>query len=346
MYSLGLVREAFHGLFMSGKFYASVAAPVGGAAGTAAPRLKPVSVPAYLAGTGAGIVLLLALFEPLTSGGLNLPGRLIFFALHFGPALVLAWMLSGWIFGQRATRQVPPWVLLAAVGFVTGFVLAPWSVMLESLFGVVELDEAPAAAAVSAGSAFLVELRDDLFAVPPQAAAIWLAINLAIAWRLHVNTGRPEDAATPAAALAADASTPSSSLFARIPARYGREVIYLEAQEHYLRVVLVGGVQLLLHGLANAVRELESGGVTGMQVHRSYWVNWAHVQSIVIDSSGGMCELDGGVRIPISRRRRAAAKAAFDAYPGPSGAGAHTMLPKSRGADPHYSENASSSPSA
>jgi hypothetical protein len=69
-------------------------------------------------------------------------------------------------------------VLLAVAGLATGFVLAPWSVLLESFFGVVELDEAPAAAAASAsaGSAFQAELRDDLLAVPPKAAAIWLAI--------------------------------------------------------------------------------------------------------------------------------------------------------------------------
>jgi hypothetical protein len=187
----------------------------------------------------------------------------------------------------------------------------------------------------SAGSAFLVELRDDLFAVPPKAAAIWLAINLTIAWRLDVNTGGPEDAAPPAAVPAADESTPSSSLFARIPARYGREVIYLEAQEHYLRVVLVGGVQLLLHGLANAVRELETGGAAGMQVHRSYWVNWAHVHSIIINGSGGFCELKGDVRIPISRRRKATARAAFDAYTGHSAAGAPTILPANGGSESH-----------
>jgi DNA-binding LytR/AlgR family response regulator len=96
----------------------------------------------------------------------------------------------------------------------------------------------------------------------------------------------------------------------------GRDVIYMEAQEHYLRVVLVGGEQLLLHGLANAIRELEVSGAGGMQVHRSYWVNWAHVRRVVADSGGGYCELAGGIRIPVSRRRAAAVRAAFHAFPG------------------------------
>lgn len=302
------------------------------------PRLKPASVPAYLAGAGAGIVLLLALFEPATSNGLNLLGRLLFFALHIGPALALAWVLSGWLFGRRSLRNARPWLLLAVAGFVVGLVLAPWSVLLESIFGVVELDETPT---LVSSSPILNELLDDLLGVPPKAAAIWLALNLAIAWRLHVNTGQPayggrtppvpasepavDGSASPAEraaptdpqAFAGDAVAPS--LFARIPARYGRDVIYLEAQEHYLRVVLAGGEQLLLHGLANAMRELEAGGAAGMQVHRSYWVNWAHVRRVVANSGGGYCELASGVRIPISRRRAAAARAAHHAYPGQGG---------------------------
>ena len=290
-----------------------------------APRLKPVSVPVYLAGTGAGIVLVLALFEPLMSGGLNLPGRLLFFALHMGPALALAWALSGWLFGLRAARRVSPWVLLALAGFATGVVLAPWSVLLESFFGVIELDDPVTTGAAPAGSAFTAELREELVAVPPKAAAIWLAINLAIAWRLHANTGRPEAIdQPPGEPSAAAGEAAGSSLFARIPARYGRDVIYLEAQEHYLRVVLARGEQLLLHGLAHAIRELEADGTAGMQVHRSYWVNWAHVERIVADSGGGACELHGGVRIPVSRRRAAAARAAFHAHPGgPAGDGRH-----------------------
>ncbi|MFN9899173.1 MAG: LytTR family DNA-binding domain-containing protein, partial [bacterium] len=89
-------------------------------------------------------------------------------------------------------------------------------------------------------------------------------------------------------------------------------MLYVEAQEHYLRVVLTGGEHLVLHGLSNAVRELEAGGAAGMQVHRSYWVAWRHVERVVADSTGGYCELTGGLRIPVSRRRARSVREAFD----------------------------------
>lgn len=320
---------------MSGKIFSRAAPPAATVDGPSdpasalAPRLKPVSVPAYLAGTGAGIVLLLALFQPVISGGLNLPERVLFFALHMGPALALAWVLSGWLFGLRAARGVPPWLLLVLAGLATGLVLAPWSVLLEALFGVVEPDEQVGAAAAGAG--FVVELRQELLVVPPKAAAIWLAVNLAISWRLHVNTGGTEMAAPAVAARSPGPQAPAASLLARIPARLGRDVVYLEAQEHYLRVVLTGGEHLVLHGLSNAVRELEAGGAAGMQVHRSYWVNWAHVQRVDIDSGGGYCELAGGVRIPVSRRRAAAARTAYHEYPRAAGADTPEAPPASRG---------------
>ena len=71
---------------------------------------------------------------------------------------------------------------------------------------------------------------------------------------------------------------------------------------------------LLLSGLANAVRELAAHGFDGMQVHRSYWINWAHVRRLMVNSNGGFCELESGLRIPVSRRRAAAVQAAFDDY--------------------------------
>jgi len=276
----------------------------------AIPKLKPISVPIYLAGIGGGIVLLLTMFEPLISAGLSLPGRLIFFALHIMPGLVIAWAITGWLFGLNSTRHLTPWVLIAIAGFFTGIVLAPWSVLLESLFGVIEMNESFTSPPIADSSSFLAELRDDLFAVPPKAALTWMAINLTIVWQLQIKTSIRDTPQVPVN----NGMQLETSLFTRIPARLGRDVIYLEAQEHYLRIVLAGGELLLLQGMANAILELETEGVKGIQVHRSYWVNLAHVKRILADSRGGYCELSSDVRIPISRRRATIVRAAFHSF--------------------------------
>jgi hypothetical protein len=275
-----------------------------------APHLKPVSVPVYIAGIGMGIVILLTLFEPLISGGLNLPLRFLFFFSHIAPALPFAWVFTGWLHNLPLTRRLPSWWLLAIAGWVTGIVLAPWSVFLELLFGV--SDDLTVTSPFETGF-FWSELLLELWIVPLKTTTIWVLINLAIIWRLHVKTEAIPALEKLSTTLDGD-NTPADTFFSRIPARFGRDVIYMEAQEHYLRVVLVGGEELLLYGLANAVRELAAHGFDGMQVHRSYWINWAHVRRLMVNSNGGFCELESGLRIPVSRRRAAAVQAAFDDY--------------------------------
>ena len=276
-------------------------------------KLKPVSVPVFLAGVAGSIALMLALFEPKISGELGFLSRLLFFALHICPAFAIAWPLTGWLFSLKFSRGVWPWLLVAAAGFLTGLVLAPWSVVLEHLFNIVETNSAMLGATSDAPLHFWSEVAEDLLAVPPKATAVWLAVNSAIAWRMQLNSGVRE--ATPQAQIPPVPPAETTSLFARVPARMGRDVLFLEAQEHYLRIVLVGGEQLLLHGLANAILEIDANGTKGMLVHRSYWVSWSHVVRVVVDSGGGYAELDNGARIPVSRRRASAVRAAFDSLP-------------------------------
>lgn len=277
-------------------------------------KLKPVSVPAFLAGIAGGIALLLALFEPRISGELDFLSRLLFFALHIGPAFAIAWPLTGWLFSLKLASRVWPWLTVAVAGLLTGLVVAPWSVILEHLFNVVETSGAMLGGVTAeADPHFWGEIIEDLLSVPPKTTAVWLAVNSAVAWRMELTSGTRALTPQPLVPLLPPAE--ATSLFARVPARMGRDVIFLESQEHYLRIVLVGGEQLLLHGLANAIMEVDVDGTKGMLVHRSYWVSWAHVVRVVVDSTGGYAELTNGARIPVSRRRASAVRVAFDNSP-------------------------------
>lgn len=106
------------------------------------------------------------------------------------------------------------------------------------------------------------------------------------------------------------------ALLDRLPARLGRDIVHLEAQQHYLRVVTARGEHLLLHGLAPAVAELARRGVAGMQIHRSLWVAWAHVERLDQRPGSPAVVLRDGRRLPIGRRRLRAVAEAWRQWPG------------------------------
>jgi hypothetical protein len=93
----------------------------------------------------------------------------------------------------------------------------------------------------------------------------------------------------------------SSAFLRRIPANLGTELLYLyiEVEDHYLRVHTPLGSDLLLFRLADAVAGLEPA--LGRQVHRSYWVARHAVASIERDGHRARLVLTTGAKIPVSR---------------------------------------------
>jgi hypothetical protein len=70
--------------------------------------LRVISPLQYLIGVACLLIVTLALLEPASSAGLNLPHRAFFWFLHLVPATMLAWVISGWLFNTRASRHVSP----------------------------------------------------------------------------------------------------------------------------------------------------------------------------------------------------------------------------------------------
>jgi hypothetical protein len=114
----------------------------------------------------------------------------------------------------------------------------------------------------------------------------------------------PAARGSPALPLQAKAATarvlPGGSAFLRrIPARLGTELLYIEVEDHYLRVHTNLGSDLLLFRLSDAVAELDP--MFGRQVHRSYWVAERAVAAIERDGYRTRIVLTTGVQIPVSR---------------------------------------------
>ncbi len=90
--------------------------------------------------------------------------------------------------------------------------------------------------------------------------------------------------------------------FSRLPDHLGTDLIYLQMEDHYLRAVTKAGNALILMRFRDAMNEV--AGISGIQVHRSYWVASAHI--VKFSRTGRRLELimSNDARIPVSSSYR------------------------------------------
>jgi len=94
----------------------------------------------------------------------------------------------------------------------------------------------------------------------------------------------------------------------RIPIRLGRDLLCLQAEDHYVRVYTAVGDDLILHRFSDSIQELD--GLEGLQVHRSWWIARAAVADVIRrDRKTWLC-LKNGLEVPVSRTYLAAVKEA------------------------------------
>lgn len=77
------------------------------------------------------------------------------------------------------------------------------------------------------------------------------------------------------------------------------KLLALSVADHYVDIVTDRGKALVLMRFADAIRE--TGGVAGLQIHRSHWV--AREAVVRSHRAGGklLLELSNGLRLPVSR---------------------------------------------
>lgn len=267
------------------------------------------------------LVIAFTTMQPVSAGGTNVYSRFLFFSLHIFPAVFLAWKISGFLFNQSFSSRVSPWVLLAIAGAISGFLLAPMSVFLEIVFGVVDYSEMPTKKLEYSLASFMGELEGEWFAVVPKTTIFWPLMNSMLAWKYSSNQSSsgtnpvkpdenpdPEniDQADPDASenRKADSAAFTSAFIQSLPGNLGKDVIYLRSEEHYLKVVTTLGENLILYGLKNAIHDLEKLQVNGLLVHRSYWVSMKHIVKVDVESGLPKVHLSNGFKVPISRRKR------------------------------------------
>ncbi|MEM1428488.1 MAG: LytTR family DNA-binding domain-containing protein [Pseudomonadota bacterium] len=150
---------------------------------------------------------------------------------------------------------------------------------------------------VAFGAPILAEVAELLPYVMP--------ICIAMAALFHALEAR---AAGPEPVAASDA--PAPPWLARLPMHLGRDLILLQAQDHYLRVETSQGEALIRAALRDAEEEL---GAFGLRVHRSWWVarNW--MRAYEYRNGSPVLILRTGQEVPVGRAFRGRVREALAA---------------------------------
>ncbi len=219
----------------------------------------------------SGAALTIALLGPYGTFGEPLEQRVVkSFALGFAGSLWL-WPAMRLILRAGASAGLPDLFTMVAGLVVMTLPVSVVASGVRALFGDPPNLEAPLALYFS-------------------VLAMVLPIGLAY---LHVDRWIERPAATPSG------EPHEPRLLARLPARLGREVLALQAEDHYVRVHTATGTDLVLMRLADAIAEAE--GINGLRVHRSWWIARAAVASARSEGRRAELTLTNGLLVPVTR---------------------------------------------
>jgi len=250
-------------------------------------------------------------------GSAQFDNRLVHFAFS------LASIIPDWLslelgsvlaaFGLRPWRP-PLWVPLILGAVFTALVHAPLTLLRDPLFepflqpGVVLFPSWP------------WNFQDDRYAMESGLALLgrvlfWLPFNFAIVHLLgfrrlgHDHFFQAPQAINDPLPLAAppdgtDNEPTVALLLRRLPPGIGRDILYLKAQEHYTEVITSQGSALIYMRFSDAVA-LAATGISGVQIHRSYWIAYAAMAGFDRTEGRIFTRLINGETLPVSRTYQA-----------------------------------------
>ncbi|MEM7568572.1 MAG: LytTR family DNA-binding domain-containing protein [Pseudomonadota bacterium] len=257
------------------------------------------SVGSYFAISGAALTLLLVLTGPSYAQGLSLFEALVFHAVTIFAPLGMAVALASWALARISGQVFKVWTVLALCGATAALLSSPFLLLAEMVFEPLDVDGDQPPSPQNIVEFAWLSLQEAVEALPA-VTAVWLALNVAVNWMLDERAEEPERR-----------GETSAPVFKYVPARLGRDVVSLVAEQHYTVVRTTTGSACFLYALRDAISELEQAGYQGIQCHRSAWVCLDHAKSIRHDGQKSWVELTDGSRVPISRRRRVAVKQAL-----------------------------------
>lgn len=212
--------------------------------------------------------------------------RLVYWGTTVTVSAVVMTALS--VYGYRASQLSRlHWAAISIIAALIGILPVVGSLYLaEGL-----------ATGFTAGWLTLADFPALLLSVAPTLVFVTLVVHAVIHYQ-DAEQGTGADTQAPPTA-------PSPTLLqSKLPHHLGHDIISVQAQDHYVEVTTPKGVATVLMRLKDAVKDLEPLG--GFQVHRSWWVNPAHVLRSEKGASGRELVLSSGDKIPIGRSFRKA----------------------------------------
>ncbi|MFC7536102.1 LytTR family DNA-binding domain-containing protein [Sphingomonas sp. GCM10030256] len=131
-----------------------------------------------------------------------------------------------------------------------------------------------------------------------------VVVQLAIVFTLLRSPRAPLLPPSPEGRTRSGAST--QALLWRLPNRLGKQIIALEAEDHYLRVHTTLGSDLVLMRLSDAIAAI--GPDVGFQAHRSWWVAHEAVAECLRSQQRTYLKLTNGQLVPVGRTYSAAVR--------------------------------------
>ena len=110
-----------------------------------------------------------------------------------------------------------------------------------------------------------------------------------------------DDTSGDSSSIPASAPAPAASnrLLDQLPASLGRDLLYLENEDHYVRAHTPNGSALILMRMRDAVADLAE--IEGARVHRSWWVARRAVAEVIRRDRAILLRLVDGREVPVAR---------------------------------------------
>lgn len=231
-------------------------------------------------------VVLVAMAGPYyTLEGLSFPERLVYWGVTIPLSTLVMTFLS--VFAYRVTEETSlHWAFVAILAGLGGVLPVVGSVYLSEAL----------ATGFKPGWFAGVGVIQLAMHVTPALIGVTLLVNALFEFDV-IGTERSAPAAT----------RPQTTLLqGKLPAHLGHEIVTMRAQDHYVEVTTPKGSAMILMRLGDAVRDLEPLG--GVQVHRSWWVNPAHLIRVETGRNGQELVMTTGSKVPVGRSFRKTVK--------------------------------------
>ncbi|MEL7298468.1 MAG: LytTR family transcriptional regulator DNA-binding domain-containing protein [Pseudomonadota bacterium] len=254
------------------------------------------------------LIVFFVLLEPEASRGLDIWQRMIFWTLHVATGL-LGLSIASAVLLPRVMSRLSPALAIIGSGAVGALFTTPLFFFLEFVLPAsltaIENGALDRLAEQNLWLGLLVEYIE----AAPLMLLCWLLINLPL-----LATQRPSDTQDTTEDVpehVAEHNEQAQRLerfFDRLPLAIGHDLYAISSDLHYLHVYTAEG-RCMIHGSLQDVSD--TLGDAGLRVHRSHWVARHAVRQLIRNKGQSFCLLKNGLRIPVSRRNRAAVQQWF-----------------------------------